>query len=264
MQFLLSWLIEWHTFSYIDILFDWNSMGQMTHGKLPTFYLWIVFFSSKYLQRLIKNLIFSALIIGVLSTIIVTCFLSTNGYSAVLRSFNYNCVSGATVTFKNISTDMDAYQSTETKSRIDARNRATHDLSQEFHSYYLPKIEQNPDNGTTAKTQTDQFLKKESATNHTTTTERSSILQESTNNLTKDIKVFENCMPNMNLTDDVFHSTHSFVAQWFLFSDEIDEINTQWGKEECCSLFYYYPIVEITVAFVWITLIMISGPRPRP
>lgn len=99
------------------------------------------------------------------------------------------------------------------KIRIDARNQAIHDLSQQFHSYYLPKIKQKLEGNATPETQTEQLLSEGSPTNHTTSTERSPILQESSINLTNDIKVFENCMPKLLcLPADVFNRTKSQLS----------------------------------------------------
>lgn len=49
----------------------------------------------------------------------------------------------------------------------------------------------------------------------------------------------------------------NFIAQ----KDQIDELATKWGDPDTCSYFYYFPIVEVIVAIVWIVFISISGRR---
>lgn len=41
-------------------------------------------------------------------------------------------------------------------------------------------------------------------------------------------------------------------------TDEINEAATKWGDSDTCLLYYYFPVVEITVTIVWIVFILIS------
>lgn len=38
-------------------------------------------------------------------------------------------------------------------------------------------------------------------------------------------------------------------------------MTTKWGNNESCSNYYYYPVIEVTMAAIWIVLVMISGRR---
>lgn len=52
-----------------------------------------------------------------------------------------------------------------------------------------------------------------------------------------------------------------FFSYFFFGIDQVDEVNTKWGEADSCSFYYYFPIIEITVAVLWIVLILISGRR---
>lgn len=48
------------------------------------------------------------------------------------------------------------------------------------------------------------------------------------------------------------------VSSYSISADKIDEATTKWGDVNTCLLYYYLPVIEITVVIVWIVLIFIS------
>lgn len=51
---------------------------------------------------------------------------------------------------------------------------------------------------------------------------------------------------------------NSSIVHSFFFADQINDIATKWGDTDRCLLYYYFPVIEITVTVVWIVLIVIS------
>lgn len=98
------------------------------------------------------------LIIFLLITILISCLLSSYSFSALTVNFNDNCVTGATVTFKRITSINDALTN-QTRREAEFYEQKIHKLDKEFRSYYLAKeLREADETGAIPKTQIYQFL----------------------------------------------------------------------------------------------------------
>lgn len=140
--------------------------------------------------------LFAGLTITFLALVIVTCFLSTNGFAALLHSFNYNCISGSSVAFVRIP-KTDAAQSPDASRSINLSGRAINETARDFHLYYLPKAErkqQTTSTETVSNIQIYQLLSKEATvSDQHTTTERPPELHQPLANEVKDTHIFQSC-----------------------------------------------------------------------
>lgn len=57
----------------------------------------------------------------------------------------------------------------------------------------------------------------------------------------------------------VLQSLKRLLSVIRIHTGQIDENNSQWG--DTCSFYYYYPVIELAAAVLWIVLLAISGPR---
>lgn len=102
--------------------------------------------------------ILSGLIIFLLITILISCLLSSYSFSALAENFNDNCVTGAAVTLKRI-TSPDEALTDQAKREADFYGQKVLDLDKEFRSYYLAKeLREADETGAIPKTQIYQFL----------------------------------------------------------------------------------------------------------
>lgn len=210
--------------------------------------------------------LFTGLTISILALVSITCFLSTNGFAALLHSFNYECISGSDVAFSKIPQN-DSLLSADVRRSIDLSSRAINETSHDFHLYYVPKAERkqqlsNPEK--VSNIQIYQLLSKEqSDIRQPTTTERSLVPQQPLANEVKDTGIFQSCKYHKIMEFKIFywnvaHCNANSQTPSPPLTGQIDGNNSQWGDK--CSFYYYYPVIELTTAVLWIALLSISGP----
>lgn len=120
--------------------------------------MFVSFSVSFFLSAFLTEHILSGLIIFLLITILISCLLSSYSFSALAENFNDNCVTGAVVTLKRITSPNEALTD-QAKREADFYGQKVHDLEKEFRSYYLAKeLREADETGAIPKTQIYQFL----------------------------------------------------------------------------------------------------------
>lgn len=134
------------------------------------------------------------IIIVVLVLISITCFLSSYAFQAFLSNFNLNCVTGASVAFKEIQFK-NVGLTDQAKQEADYSIRKINETSKEFRMYYMSRemrLQQIAETEEVPKTQIYQFLNG-GPSMYRSTTERSSNSSGVTPIPIEDIHFFQNC-----------------------------------------------------------------------
>ncbi|XP_031618155.1 uncharacterized protein LOC116337616 [Contarinia nasturtii] len=171
------------------------------------------------------------LIIFLLVTILITCLLSSYAFSALVSNFHDNCVPGAKLMFKRIPSIGDALTNA-TREDSEFYGKKVNDMYHEFKTYYMSKeLREIDENNAQPKTQIYQILSNRQNLVRSTT-ERANL---------------------SHLTVTIPANDSDFFSNY-----QINEASTRWGDANTCLLYYYFPVIEITVTVVWIVLILIS------
>lgn len=136
--------------------------------------------------------ILSGLIIFLLVTILITCLLSSYAFSALIANFNGNCVTGATLVFKQMPNNNTALTE-QAKQDAQFYSKKANELYQDFQLYYSPKeLRDIDETGAVPKTQIFRFLENGPSFMRSTTEKTSQSYSEPTIP-SNDLEFFKNC-----------------------------------------------------------------------